>query len=125
MVRVQCARNKGDGMVDRRPEPAGHDSVKARLSRSRTRILTAAGLLVVGLLAVLCMWTPSRLYPPLSRADLQGIPDVAKVQELKGARLRLQNDSRTAMLQGLGALLVLTGAVIGARVTLPANTNDP
>jgi hypothetical protein len=46
------------------------------------------------------------------------LPDAAKVQELKGARLKLQNDARTTLLQGLGGVLVLTGAAIGASVTL-------
>jgi len=46
------------------------------------------------------------------------VSDAGKVQELEGARLKLQNDARTTLLQGLGGLLVLTGAAIGASVTL-------
>jgi hypothetical protein len=46
------------------------------------------------------------------------VPDATKVRELKDARLKLQNDARTTLLQGFGALLLLTGAGIGAAVTL-------
>jgi hypothetical protein len=46
------------------------------------------------------------------------VSDAAKVQELKDARLQLENDARTTLLQGLAAVLVLTGAGIGAAVTL-------
>jgi hypothetical protein len=38
--------------------------------------------------------------------------------QLKSDRLKLQNDARTALLQGLGGLLVLTGAGFGAAATL-------
>ena len=75
------------------------------------------GLLVVLLLACV-LWIPRSLYPSLSETDLQGVSDAAKVQELRGARLKLQNDARTTLLQGLAAVLVLTGAGIGASVTL-------
>jgi hypothetical protein len=43
-------------------------------------------------------------------------PDAAKIQEFKDARLKLQNDARTTLLQGLGGVLVLTRAGIGAYV---------
>jgi uncharacterized protein YjbI with pentapeptide repeats len=85
------------------------------------------GLLALGLLVLLLacvLWIPRWLYPALTDSDLRDVrtaenqPDAAKVQELKGARLKLQNDARTTLLQGLGALLVLTGAGIGAAMTL-------
>jgi hypothetical protein len=78
----------------------------------------------VVLLLACVLWVPRWLYPSLTDDDLRGVrtaknvPDAAKVQELRGARLKLQNDARTTLLQGLGAVLLLTGAGIGAAVTL-------
>jgi uncharacterized protein YjbI with pentapeptide repeats len=109
-------------MVDRAPQPADDDNTKARQRRRLVWRLAGAGLLVLGLLVILLMacvlWIPRWLYPPLTETDLRGVPDAAKVQELRGARLKLQNDARTTLVQGLGAVLVLTGAGIGASVTL-------
>jgi uncharacterized protein YjbI with pentapeptide repeats len=107
-------------MIDRPPQPANDG--KAQQRRRLDWRLVVAGLVVLGLLVVLLLacvlWIPKSLYPPLTQSDLQGVSDAAKVQELKGARLKLQNDTRTTLLQGLAAVLVLTGAGIGAAVTL-------
>jgi hypothetical protein len=109
-------------MVDGPQQPADDDNAKAEQRRRLVRRLAVAVPLVLGLLVVLLLacvlWIPRWLYPPLTEADLHGVSDAAKVQELKGARLKLQNDARTMLLQGLGALLLLTGAGIGAAVTL-------
>ena len=109
-------------MVDRPPQPADDDNAKAQERRGLVRRLAVAGPLALGLLVALLLacvlWIPRSLYPPLTEVDLQGVSDAAKVQELKGARLKLQNDARTTLLQGFGALLLLTGAGIGAAVTL-------
>jgi hypothetical protein len=109
-------------MVDRPPQPADDDSIKAQPRRFSWGQVGALGLLVLLLLACV-LWIPNRLYPSLTDTDLKDIrtqnaPDYAKIQELKDARLKLQSDTRTTLLQGLGALLVLTGAAIGASVTL-------
>jgi uncharacterized protein YjbI with pentapeptide repeats len=72
----------------------------------------------VVLLLACVLWIPKWLYPSLTETDLQNVSDAGKVQELKGARLKLQNDARTTLLQGVGALVVLTGAAVGASVTL-------
>jgi hypothetical protein len=114
-------------MVDGPPRPADNDNAKAQ-QRRLIWILAGAGLLVLGLLVILLLacvlWIPKSLYPPLTDNDLRDVrtaqnePDAAKVQELKDARLKLQNDARTTLLQGLGAVLLLTGAGIGAAVTL-------
>lgn len=61
---------------------------------------------------------PPRVYPPLTDSDIATVSDVARAQELKDARLKLQNDVRTTLVQAFGALLVLTGAAIGACVSL-------
>jgi uncharacterized protein YjbI with pentapeptide repeats len=131
-------------MVDRPPQPADEDSTDAKQHRGAwkrvgDRLLArykqhprawqgvGVGLFALGLLVLLLacvLWIPRWLYPALTDSDLKDVrtaenqPDAAKVQELKGARLKLQNDARTTMLQGLAALLVLTGAGIGAAVTL-------
>jgi hypothetical protein len=115
-------------MVDRPPQPADDDNTNAQQRRRLIRTLVGAGLLVLGMLVVLLLacvlWIPRWMYPPLTNNDLRDVKtaqnelDAAKVQELKDARLKLQNDARTTLLQGLGALLLLTGAGIGATVTL-------
>src|SRR4029453_6218727 len=109
-------------MVDRPPQPADDDNTKVQQLRRLIQKPTVAVPLVLGLLVVLLLtcvlWIPRSLYPSLSATDLQGVSDAAKVQELRGARLKLQNDARTTLLQGLAAVLILTGAGIGASVTL-------
>ena len=109
-------------MVDRAPQPSDDDNPKARRRRRISTRRAGAGLLALSVLVVLLLscllWIPMWLYPSLAETDLQEVLDAARVQELKSARLKLQNDARTTLLQGLGALLVLTGAVAGASVTL-------
>jgi hypothetical protein len=114
-------------MVDDPAQTADDHNAKAQQRRRFVWRLTGIGLLALGLLVLLLacvLWIPRWLYPNLNDNDLkdvktaQNVPDAAKVQELKGARLKLQNDARTTLLQGLAAVLVLTGAGIGASVTL-------
>lgn len=109
-------------MVARPPQPADDDSAKAQQRRRLAWRLAGVGLPALGLLVVLLLacvlWIPKWLYPSLTDTDLHNVSDAATAQELKGARLKLQNDARTTLLQGLGAVLVLTGAGIGASVTL-------
>jgi Pentapeptide repeats (9 copies) len=103
--------------VDRPSQPADDDArvhPRHRLVWMVASVGLAVGLLVV-LLLLCVVGIPEWLYPSLTEADLQGVSDPAKVQELKGARLKLQNDARATLVQGVGALLVLTGASIGAR----------
>jgi uncharacterized protein YjbI with pentapeptide repeats len=115
-------------MVDRPPQPADDNTAKAQKRRRLIWRLAVAGPLVLGLLVILLLacvlWVPKRLYPPLTDKALKDVRteqnelDAARIQEFKDARLKLQNDARTTLLQGLGALLLLTGAGIGAAVTL-------
>jgi uncharacterized protein YjbI with pentapeptide repeats len=105
-----------------RPGQPTDDNDKARPRRYPAWMLTGAIAFALGLLVVLLLtcllWIPRWLYPPLTETSLRNVADAAKVQELKDARLKLQNDARTTMLQGLGAVLVLTGAGIGVSMTL-------
>jgi hypothetical protein len=107
------ASHEGTVWLTRPPQPADDDSTKARQRRRVTWRLVGVGLFALVLLGVVLLtcivWIPTWLYPSLSQTDLQNVSDVAKVQELEAARLKLQNDARTTLLQGLGALLVLTG----------------
>src|SRR4051794_24617245 len=102
-------------MINHSFPPADDESTKKPQPR-RLAWMVAGGILAIGLLAVLLLacilWIPDQLYPDLKESELKNIGDAGKIQELKGARLKLQNDARTTLLQGLGALLVLTGAVI-------------
>jgi uncharacterized protein YjbI with pentapeptide repeats len=111
-------------MADRPPQPANDDDTKAQQRRRLVWTLVGAGVLLLGLLLACVLLFPKWLYPDLTDNDLKDVKaaqnesDASKKQELKDARLKLQNDARTTLLQGLGALLVLTGAGIGATVTL-------
>jgi hypothetical protein len=73
----------------------------------------ARWVVAVALGAALVLWlilfAPRLLVPAASQADLQGVPDAAKWQA-RDSRLKLQNDVRTTLLQGLGGLALLIGA---------------
>jgi hypothetical protein len=83
---------------------------------------TLAGVVAGAALLATALWLcvavlPQHLYPPLSNADLAGLSPADQAARREG-RDKLQNDARTTLLQGLAALLVLSGAGIGAAVTL-------
>jgi hypothetical protein len=69
---------------------------------------------VAALGLVLLLWlvlvAPALLVPARSAASLRDVRDPARRHELQDARLRLQNDVRTTLLQALGGAAVLTGA---------------
>jgi hypothetical protein len=73
----------------------------------------ARWVVVVVLGAAFVLWlilfAPRLLVPAASQADLRDVPDTAKWQA-RDSRLKLQNDVRTTLLQGLGGLAVLVGA---------------
>jgi hypothetical protein len=58
----------------------------------------------------LVLFAPRLLVPPASDASLRDVTDAAKRHELRDSRLKLQNDVRTTLLQGVGGLAVLIGA---------------
>lgn len=70
--------------------------------------LTACGLAVV-LVSIFVI--PRWLYPPLSAADLRGVLGAQARIQLQQAQSQLTNDARSSLLQALGGLLVVAGAM--------------
>jgi hypothetical protein len=68
------------------------------------------GVALVAFVVWLVIDAPRRLVPAASDVSLRDVTDAAKRHELQDTRLELQNDVRTTLLQGLGALAVLVGA---------------
>jgi hypothetical protein len=90
-----------------------------RRRRAAGWVLTVlAGLGLLGLALWLCVVVlPARLYPPLTNQDLAGLSPAERAERVEGQRT-LQNDARTTLLQGLGAVLVLAGASLGTAVAM-------
>jgi hypothetical protein len=84
-------------------------------------------MVVVALGAAFVLWlilfAPRLLVPAASEADLRDVPDAAKWQA-RDSRLKLQNDVRTTLLQGLGGLAVLVGAFYTSQVALCGVAGD-
>jgi Pentapeptide repeats (8 copies) len=70
----------------------------------------AAAVLAVACVLWLVLFAPRLLVPPAADASLRDVSDPAKRHELRDSRLKLQNDVRTTLLQGVGGLAVLIGA---------------
>jgi uncharacterized protein YjbI with pentapeptide repeats len=106
-------------MDQRAPQPTHGDSAAARHVDWRW---PGAAILALGVLVVLVLfcfaWYPKRAYPDLTSVDLKNVTDQAKVEDLKLAQGKLQNDARTTAMQGLAAFLLLIGAGIGGYMTL-------
>jgi uncharacterized protein YjbI with pentapeptide repeats len=82
-----------------------------RLNDPTNRVIVVAGvvvLLAVVLLAVV-LEVPRLLYPPLPASRFAGVAPDKRV-ELETNRLKLQNDARATLLQGLGGVALLVGA---------------
>lgn len=73
----------------------------------------AAGLILVLVLALVVI--PLWWYPPVQEFELRQVSDPARRIEVESNRLKLQNDARTTMLQGLAGLAVLFGAIVAAQ----------
>jgi hypothetical protein len=58
----------------------------------------------------LILLAPKLLVPARSDASLQDVTDPAKRHELEDARLKLQNDVRTTLLQAIGGAVIALGA---------------
>jgi hypothetical protein len=63
----------------------------------------------------LVLFAPRLLVPSASTDSLSDVPDPAKRHELQDNRLKLQNDARATLLQGLGGLAVLVGVFFSYR----------
>lgn len=73
----------------------------------RRLLLPLVGLLLGGVLLWLVVWwLPPHFYPPLSGSDAAGQGGV----QAQNDRLKLQNDARGTLLQGLGGAVLLLGA---------------
>jgi hypothetical protein len=72
--------------------------------------LTSVILTSVIMTVFLVLIVPKLLVPARSDASLSQVQDAAKRHELEDARLKLQNDLRATLLQGLAGVAVLTGA---------------
>ena len=76
-------------------------------SRARWTVVSVLG---IALLLWLVLFAPRLLVPPVSDASLRDVTDATKRHEFRDSRLKLQNDVRTTLLQGVGGLAVLVGA---------------
>jgi hypothetical protein len=111
---LAAGREDTKSMVDRMPQSSDKNA-----GEQWVWALVAAGVGILIILLLACvLWIPPALYPALTDSNLEDVSDVGKRQELKGARLKLQNDARTTLLQGRGGLLVLLGAAGGVYATL-------
>jgi hypothetical protein len=63
----------------------------------------------------LVMFAPRLLVPSASTDSLSDVADPVTRHELQDNRLKLQNDARTTLLQGLGGLAVLVGVFFSYR----------
>jgi hypothetical protein len=90
-----------------RERPARDAGWMGRLATQARWLVTA--VLVVAFVLWLVLFAPRLLVPAASPASLRDVPDAAKWQA-RDSRLKLQNDVRTTLLQGLGGLAVLLGA---------------
>jgi len=78
------------------------------------RAIWLGGLVAGGLLLILLggiILVPHLLYPPLSGNDLRGVPSAQSRIQLQQAQSQLAGGARSAVLQGLAGLLVVTGAI--------------
>lgn len=83
------------------------------VGRSPRWIRWAMAAMLAVTLASFILWlvlvVPQLLVPAESDASLRDVADPGKRHELEGSRLKLQNDVRTTLLQGLGGLAVVVG----------------
>jgi Pentapeptide repeats (8 copies) len=85
------------------------DSFSRASRRARRLLLAVVGVGAAALVLWLVIFAPRLLVPSVSRVSLSDVADPAKRHELQDNRLKLQNDARTTLLQGLGGLAVLVG----------------
>jgi hypothetical protein len=81
-----------------------------RLLARKPMVTLALVTLGIGFLSWLIVFAPRLIAPARSSASLTDVADRAKRHELEDARLRLQNDVRTTLLQALGGVALVAGA---------------
>jgi Pentapeptide repeats (8 copies) len=80
------------------------------------------GTLLIAALLFLCIFVlPARIYPPLNMPDLAGVSSAKDRVELQQSRLQLQNNVRTALLQGLVATFFVVTAYFSWQQLLHSN----
>lgn len=85
--------------------------MRGRLYRVRWWLLASLAALVV--VSGIAFILPLRLYPSLSSAELDNLKVEGKDRvDAINARLQLQNDARTTLLQGLAGVAVLVGGYV-------------
>jgi Pentapeptide repeats (8 copies) len=84
-------------------------------------ILAVAG--VVAMLLSVVLVVPRLLYPPVPASQLVGVAPDKRI-EVETNRLKLQNDARAALLQGLGGAVLLFGAYTAWRQLQQNATNS-
>jgi hypothetical protein len=85
----------------------------ALASQPRVGLLALGAVAAVGLLVAWVLVLPRRLAPPMSEKDLDAVKEPDRRLELADARVKLQNDLRTTVVQAIIGLAVLAGAVLG------------
>jgi hypothetical protein len=91
------------------------DSSSRASGWARGLLLTVAGAGGVAFVLWLVMFAPRLLVPSASTDSLSDVADPVTRHELQDNRLKLQNDARTTLLQGLGGLAVLVGVFFSYR----------
>ena len=90
-------------------------SIRILVLLNRRRIRWLVAILGVSVLLLACVLIfPSWLYPSLHSAELVGLEPVERVQA-QAERLKLQNDVRTTLLQGVAGLAILAGGALAWR----------
>lgn len=85
-------------------------------SRVPTWVIWPVGAVGVAALVLwLVLVVPGLLVPTASTASLRDVTNAAQRHQLQDDRLKLQNDVRTTLLQGLGGLAIIAGAVFTYR----------
>ena len=95
---------------------AGGVRTRRAVGRLPVHSLILVPAMIAGVFSLwLVLFGPKLLVPTLSAASLRDVPDPARRHELQNDRIKLQNDVRTTLLQGLGGMVVLLGAYYTAR----------
>jgi hypothetical protein len=114
----KSAPSHGQADVYRQPSESDPPASEEQPAQRKLRKTWLSILVLLLIAAWLCcaFVLPRLMYWPLTDAQLdkQNVPTGQRRIALKDAEIKLQNDIRTTLLQGLGPVLLLVGAGIGA-----------